>query len=185
MSTLAAVTGRFQPVHAQHLELFALGLAACDRLVVAVTNPDPGARHEEDTSAHRHLAEANPFTFYERVRLLTAALGGAGLADRAVVVPFDLTRPATWFDYVPRGARHWVRAYSPWERDKADRLRAAGYEVTVLDGDPDDRLDATTIRAQLFAGTGDEGTWADLVPAATVPVLRELLAARAVPRPTT
>ena len=60
--TLAAVTGRFQPVHAQHLELFALALAEHDHLVVAVTNPDSGARHEAATSTHRHTDAANPFT---------------------------------------------------------------------------------------------------------------------------
>src|SRR6185503_2780148 len=84
----AAVTGRFQPVHHQHLELFALALAEHDHLVVAVTNPDSGARHEAATSTHRHTDAANPFTYFERLRLLRAALDGAGLADRASVVPF-------------------------------------------------------------------------------------------------
>jgi nicotinamide mononucleotide adenylyltransferase len=171
--SLAAVTGRFQPVHAQHLELFALALAAHDHLVVAVTNPDTGARHTASTSAHRHTDEANPFTFYERVRLLGAALTGAGLADRTTVVPFDLTRPHLWPEYVPRSAVQYVRAYSPWEKEKAGRLDAGGYAVVVLDGDPTTKLDASAIRAR-FA----DGTWTGLVPAATVPVLTDLLAAR-------
>ena len=169
--SVAAVTGRFQPVHAQHLELFALALAAHDRLVVAVTNPDTGARHAESTSAHRHTDAANPFTYYERARLLAAALAGAGLADRATVVPFDLTRPAVWDEYVPRDAVHYVRAYSAWESDKAARLTGGGYRVVVLDGDPATKLDATDIRAH-FA----DDTWRGLVPPATVPVLAELLA---------
>ncbi|MHC1559624.1 adenylyltransferase/cytidyltransferase family protein [Actinomycetospora sp. C-140] len=170
MTTLAAVTGRFQPVHAQHLELFALALAEHDRLVVAVTNPDTGARHAEPTSSHRHTDAANPFTYYERARLLAAALTGAGMADRSMVVPFDLTRPGVWTEYVPRDAVHYVRAYSAWESDKASRLADGGYRVVVLDGDPAAKLDATGIRAH-FA----DGTWRDLVPAATVPVLAELL----------
>ena len=125
--SLAAVTGRFQPVHAQHLELFAHALREHDELVVAVTNPDTGARREELTSAHRHTDAANPFTYYERVRLLTVALAGAGLAERTVVVPFDLTRPELWPQYVPLHARHYVRAYSAWEKDKASQLEAGGY----------------------------------------------------------
>jgi nicotinamide mononucleotide adenylyltransferase len=182
----AAVTGRFQPVHAQHLELFALALAEHDRLVVAVTNPDTGARHTAATSAHRHTAEANPFTYYERVRLLGAALAAEGLADRTVVVPFDLTRPERWAEYVPRTAVHYVRAYSAWEIDKAERLAAGGYAVVVVDGDPAAKVDATTIRAHLFDGSDDgsddgsgDDTWPALVPPATVPVLAELLADRA------
>lgn len=171
--SLAAVTGRFQPVHAQHLELFALALAEHDHLVVAVTNPDSGARHPASTSAHRHTAGANPFTYYERVRLLDAALAGAGIADRATVVPFDLTRTQWWGEYVPRSAVHYVRAFSAWESDKAGRLAEGGYAVVVVDGDPATKIDASTIRAHF-----DDGTWSGLVPPATVPVLTELLAQR-------
>ncbi|GAA4839557.1 hypothetical protein GCM10023201_31620 [Actinomycetospora corticicola] len=166
--SLAAVTGRFQPVHAQHLDLFAHALADHDELVVAVTNPDRGARRREATSAHRHTDAANPFTFYQRVRLLTAALAGAGLT--ATVVPFDLTRPDVWPEYVPLDAHQYVRAYSDWEAEKAAQLRAGGYAVTVLVGDPDAKLEATDIRAGF-----DDGSWEDLVPASTVPVLRSLL----------
>ena len=172
---LAAVTGRFQPVHDQHLELFALALAGQDHLVVAVTNPDRGARHAEPTSAHRHTAAANPFSYFERVRLLTAALRGAGLGDRATVVPFDLTRPGEWTQYVPADAVQVVRAFGDWERAKAARLADAGYRVTVIDGDPTAKQDATTVRALL---AGPEAGWVDAVPAATVPVLRAMLADR-------
>src|SRR5439155_1142186 len=103
---------------------------------------------------HRHTDAANPFTYYERLRLLTAALAGAGLADRAVVVPFDLTRPDLWAQYVPRHARHYVRAYSAWEKDKAAQLEAGGYAVTVLDGDPSGKLDASAIRAAVLEALG-------------------------------
>lgn len=171
--TLAAVTGRFQPVHAQHLELFALALAEHDHLVVAVTNPDTAARHLAATSAHRHTDDANPFTYFERARLLAAALAGAGMAERATVVPFDLTRPEVWAEYVPRDAVHYVRVFSAWESDKAQRLSDGGYGVVVVDGDPATKLDAATIRAG-FA----DGTWAELVPRATVPVLTQLLERR-------
>lgn len=167
---LAAVTGRFQPVHHQHLELFALALAEHDHLVVAVTNPDSGARAEAATSAHRHTDAANPFTYFERLRLLRAAFDGAGLGDRTSVVPFDLTRPHLWPEYVPLGARQFVRAYSAWEKDKAGQLADGGYAVTVVDGDPAAKLDAAAIRAR-FA----DGTWEALVPPATLQILRELL----------
>jgi cytidyltransferase-like protein len=178
MNRLACVTGRFQPVHRQHLELFDIAARDADHLVVAVTNPDSGARHEEPTSAHRHRPHANPFTYFERTRLLQAALTGSGLADRTTIVPFDLTRPECWPEYVPLQTRHLVRVYGDWEREKARRLAAAGYRVTVLDGDPAAKISATVIRARLHEAAGG---WTDLVPEAVVPVLAELLAARAVP----
>jgi cytidyltransferase-like protein len=174
MSSLAAVTGRFQPVHAQHVELFGRALAEADRLAVAITNPDAEARHAQPTSAHRHTEQANPFTYYERARMLDAALAEAGLATRATVVPFDLTRPGVWGDYVPLAARQFVRVYDDWEQQKADWLTGAGYRVTVLDGDPAGRVSGTGIRAALRAGRDP----ATLLPPAAAGVLSELLAER-------
>ncbi|MDN5747919.1 MAG: cytidyltransferase [Pseudonocardia sp.] len=160
-------------MHDQHLELIGIALERCAHVVVAVTNPDTEARHEEPTSAHRHTAAANPFTYFERARLLTAALDGAGYRDRITVVPFDLTRPAVWADYVPPHARQFVRAYDDWERQKAAALEAGGYAVTLLEGDPAAKLSASDIRARLAASSGRH----DGVPAGVGPVLDELLAA--------
>jgi nicotinamide mononucleotide adenylyltransferase len=171
MMSLGCVTGRFQPVHGQHLTLFDAALADCGHLVVAVTNPDSSARHEEATSTHRHTPGANPFTYFERVLLLQAALDEWGHSAETTVVPFDLTRPELWPQYVPVTARQFVRAYSDWEREKARRLALAGYAVTLLDGDSARRLSSSDIRAQMWSG----GEWQALVPAATVPLLRRLL----------
>lgn len=173
MIEFGCVTGRFQPVHNQHLELFEIALGQCDHLVVAVTNPDPGARHEEASSAHRHTAESNPFTYFERVRLLGAALADPIRAGRVTIVPFDLTRPQFWPQYVPQSAHHFVRAYSAWEREKAGWFEHAGYGVTLLDGDPATKLCATDIRQAMRSGNH---RWQQQVPSATVPLLGELLA---------
>lgn len=170
MTRLVCVTGRFQPVHRQHVELFGIALRDADHLIVAITNPDPGARREETTSAHRHLAESNPFTYFERARMLQAALDDAGLATRSTIVPFDLTRPDGWSAYVPLHATHVVRAYSDWERHKAQVLADAGYPVTLIDGDPEGKLAATDIRARL---QGDPASWSDLVPAPVAAMLAE------------
>ena len=171
MSGLVCVTGRFQPVHEQHLELFGIALRDADHLLVAVTNPDAGSRRAEPTSAHRHLPESNPFTYFERVWLLRAALEACGLSTRTTIVPFDLTRPACWTDYVPLRARHLVRVYGEWERDKARRLADAGYPVTVLEGDPAHRISGSDLRAQVRDG---RATWHDLVPEPVARILREL-----------
>lgn len=169
---LGCVTGRFQPLHRQHLDLLAIALDACAHVIVAVTNPDTGARQEEPTSTHRHTAAANPFTYYERVRLIEAAVRQNGYADRITIVPFDLTQPAFWAQYVPLSANQFVRAYGDWERQKAQRFERAGYAVTLLRGDPVDRVSAGEVRARLMAG---ESHWQALVPAATIPMLEEFL----------
>jgi nicotinamide-nucleotide adenylyltransferase len=172
---LGCVTGRFQPVHAQHLGLVAIALEECEHVIVAVTNPDPGTWHREPTSAHRHTASANPFTFYERTRVLGAALAAEGWTQRTSIVAFELARPQAWPHYVPSGARQYVRAYSAWEREKARRLEAAGYPVTLLDGDERERRSASEIRDRMTAG---DAMWERLVPPATVSLLRQFMAER-------
>lgn len=168
------MTGRFQPVHDDHLRLFRRALADADALVVAVTNPDPGTHRAEPAAEHRHQAEANPFTYFERLLLLTAAVGADPvLAGRVHVVPFDLARPERWESYVPLDAVQHVGVYGDWEREKVRRLAAAGYRVVAAPGDPAARRSGTAVRAALRAAG-----WEDLVPAATVPVLRRLLGAR-------
>ena len=176
---LVCVTGRFQPVHEDHLRLFRAACTDGDRLVVALTNPDPGSRPVDATSEHRHRADANPFTYYERVELLTAALSGddrlpPGAAARVRLVPFDLARPEHWCHYVPLSAVQYVGVHGAWEREKARRLGAQGYRVVEVRGEGRSRRTSTAIRSALRAGHD----WERLVPPATVPVLRGLLADR-------
>ena len=172
MNRFACVTGRFQPLHHQHMDLFSIALQKSDYLIVAITNPDVGARHDEQTSAHRHTQSANPFTFHERARLITAALETAGMQHRSMIVPFDLTRASHWHEYVPRAATHFVRAYSDWERQKADILRQGGYKVELMEGDNQSRLSASDIRLEI---AGEGGSWRTLVAPGTVNLIDEFL----------
>ena len=169
----ACVTGRFQPVHEQHLALFEIALAAYPQLIVAVTNPDPESRRQEPTSAHRHLPSANPFSYFERVRLLDAGLRSRGWDARVTVVPFDLTAPEVWPHYVPLTARQFVRAYGDWERRKARLFEQAGYAVTLIEGDAANRISAGDIRALMRLR---DGRWRESVPEATLPLLDAMLA---------
>ena len=165
---LACVTGRFQPVHDQHLDLFEIALATAEHLVVAVTNPDSGALYASAASAHRHRPADNPFTYFERVRFLEAALTGRGLRGRTTIVPFDLSTPARWPEYVPLTARQFVRVYGDWEATKVRLFQDAGYPVAALAGDPAVRRSSSVIRERMR--TGDD--WESLVPPALVPTLR-------------
>jgi nicotinamide-nucleotide adenylyltransferase len=174
-SSLSCVTGRFQPVHRQHLELFLEALGTSERLIVAITNPDPGTRAARPESAHRHLPEANPFTYYERLRLVRAALAGAGITEASVdVVPFPIHHAEVWPHYVPLGAIHLVRVSSAWEEAKARELEAAGYPVRVIRGGEHARLSGTEVRRALREG----GQWREMLPGSVVPLVERLLADR-------
>ncbi len=179
-AALACVTGRFQPVHDDHLRLLRQALDERGRLVVGITNPDPGGMRPEPASDHRHLVEANPFTYFERLELLAAALAspdgiGQDAAAGVRFVPFDLARPQHWPAYVPLSAVQYVGVSADWEREKARRLVAAGYQVVEVPRDPATRRSASEVRTALRRGEG----WEALVPPATVTPLRALLTARA------
>lgn len=171
MSGPACVTGRFQPVHEDHLRLFRMGLEERGRLIVGITNPDRSSRRPEPGSAHRHREDANPFTYWERSGLLLAALGHD---PRVVLVPFDLGRPELWECYAPLDAVQYVGRGGAWEAEKAHRLAGAGYRVIEAEPGPGGRRTSTEIRAAIRAG----GDWERLVPPATVAPLRALLARR-------
>jgi len=155
MSRTACVTGRFQPVHVQHVELFLRALDTADRLIVAITNPTPDTYATQDVTLHRNQPDANPFDVNTRTALLNASLTDAGIFDVTTLVTFDIFAPDTWGDVVPFDVTQVVRVYSPWEADKVVRFRAAGYPVRVLDGDSQGRITASQIRASLAAKTDD------------------------------
>lgn len=157
------VTGRLQPVHNGHLELFRMVLAAGLRLIVGITNPDPPSREAHPDHDSRHLAENNPFTFHQRLTMVHAALASAGISPvRYDIVPFPLHNPERVEHYVPLDVVQYVRVFSsPWEAGKADMLRGYGYTVELVDGDGEHRITASSIREAYRLGR----PWRDLVPA--------------------
>ncbi len=165
------VTGRFQPIHFDHLALLRHAFALAEHVVVGITNPEPAARTAHPGSAHRHLASANPWTYDERAALIAAALHADGVAaDRYTILPFPLDEPARWPDLVPPGTPQLVRVFSDWEREKVRRFSEQGYPPIVLEGDIATRLSASDIRAAMRSGAA----WQAQVP----PGARELLAQR-------
>jgi len=158
---VAAVTGRFQPFHNDHLALVLLALDRANRIVVGITNPDRRSQLEQDSSAHRHLDSANPFTYIERLRVVTAALLAGGVpADRFDVVPFPLDAPCAWSSYADDDALQVVRIFTAWEADKADALERSGYRILRLTGSLSDRISASDIRRCMAEGL----PWEHLVP---------------------
>jgi cytidyltransferase-like protein len=174
--TAAAVTGRFQPFHIGHWELLSIALAEAEEVFIGITNPDPASWHEHDSSAHRHLPDSNPFTFWERQRMIRSALDRQGVQSRCSIVPFPLDRPSAWSSYIPLSAVQFVRVFSDWERDKVGILHEGGYSVRVIEGDPAQAVRATNIRAAL--ATEGDGSWQELLPDGVVDVLPAWVSAR-------
>jgi cytidyltransferase-like protein len=162
------IHGRFQPFHLGHLEYLRAAAARSERLLVGITNPDRLHTRAEAADGARHLPEANPFSYTERLLMVTAAAEDAGIPVR--VIPFPISEPAVWPDYVPAGTVQFLRVLSPWGAAKLERLRAGGYEVVVLEAAAGKEVSGEQVRAAMRAG----GDWQALVPPAVAEVIRSL-----------
>ena len=91
-------------------------------------------------------------------------------ADEGIVVhviPFPVNEPELWDAYVPADVTQYIRLFSDWGGTKLDRLRAAGYEVVVLDEGAEKEISGVAVRAALR--DGDD--WRTLVPPGVARVL--------------
>lgn len=165
------VHGRYQPFHNGHLACLRQAADGCRQLLVGITNPDRSALLPEPADPARHLPEANPFTYTERLLMVRAALREVRLATPVVIVPFPIGQPWLWDDYVPAGTVHFVRLFSDWGRAKVERLTAAGQRVVTLEPGAAKDVSGTEVRAALRAGMAG---WPALVPPAVADLLAQL-----------
>lgn len=165
------IHGRFQPFHRGHLEYMRGAAERCDELFVGITNPDPAHVKPEAADPARHLPESNPWSYSERLLMVKAAAADAGLDLAALhVIPFPVNEPDLWSAYVPAGVTQYLRVFSDWGGEKLERLRAAGYEVVVLDQGAEKEVSGSQVREALRSGAD----WESLVPAGVARVLRDL-----------
>lgn len=165
------IHGRFQPFHLGHLEYLKGAAARSDEVFVGITNPDPTHVKPEASDPVRHLPESNPYTYVERLLMVKAAAADAGLApERLHVIPFPVNTPELWDAYVPRDVVQYIRLFSDWGGTKLDRLRAAGFEVVVLDEGTAKELSGADVRAAIR----EELEWEPLVPPGVAAVIKRL-----------
>jgi len=165
------IHGRFQPFHVGHLEYLLGAAELCDEVFVGITNPDPSRIKPEASDPVRHLPESNPYTYVERLLMVKAAARGAGLDLGSVhVLPFPVNEPELWSAYVPPGVTQYLRLFSSWGGTKLERLRAAGYEVEVLDEGVQKEVSGAAVRERMQ----NAGDWQSLVPPGVADVIRRL-----------
>ncbi|HYZ18537.1 MAG TPA: adenylyltransferase/cytidyltransferase family protein [Gaiellaceae bacterium] len=171
MRARGMIHGRFQPFHNGHLEYMRGAAAQCEELYVGITNPDPSRIKPEPSDPARHLPESNPWSYAERQLMVKAAAQDLGLDLAHVhVIPFPVNEPDLWRAYVPDGVTQFLRLFSDWGGEKLERLRAAGYEVVVLDEGAEKGLSGSDVRTAFREGGG----WESLVPPGVARILRDL-----------
>jgi nicotinamide-nucleotide adenylyltransferase len=162
------IHGRFQPFHNGHLEYLRGAAAQSDEVFVGITNPDPQRIKEERSDPLRHLPESNPFSYVERLLMISAVAEDEGI--RAHVIPFPVNEPELWAAYVPAEVTQYLRLFSEWGGTKLERMREAGYEVVILDEGAEKQVSGTDVRDALRAGRD----WETLVPPAVARVIKML-----------
>ena len=167
------VHGRFQPFHNHHLEYAMKGLARCKHLLIGITNADPLEIQQEETSNHRHLEQSNPFTYFQRMRMIRSSLVDEGVKPNSFsIVPLPIHNPKRWEYYLPdpKNVTLFIRVFSDWEQTKVDRFRTHGWNVEVLDPGIPKGIEATNVRQELDR----KGPWEVLVPRAVANIIREI-----------
>jgi nicotinamide-nucleotide adenylyltransferase len=162
------IHGRFQPFHNGHLEYLRGAAARSDVVFIGITNPDPKRIKEEPSDPLRHLPESNPFSYVERLLMVSEVAHDERI--RAHVIPFPVNEPELWPAYVPPDVTQYLRLFSDWGGTKLERMREAGYEVVVLDEGVEKRISGADVRAALGAGED----WEALVPQGVARVIRSL-----------
>lgn len=160
LASYGMIHGRFQPFHRGHAAYLGAAADLCETLVVGITNPDAASRQPVPSDEHRHLPEANPFSYFERLQMVRRAARDVGVDDRRLeIVPFPIHQPDLWADYVRPQSLMIMRILSPWGETKRQLLERHGFTVHLLDDERDARITGTDVRAAL-AGDGD---WRELV----------------------
>jgi nicotinamide-nucleotide adenylyltransferase len=162
------IHGRFQPFHLGHLEYLRGAAARSDGVWVGITTPDPTRVKEEPSDPLRHLPDSNPYTYAERLLMVTETARDESIDVH--VIPFPVNEPELWDAYVPRDAVQFIRHFSDWGGTKIERLRAAGYEVVVLDEGAEKEISGADVRSAMRGG----GDWRSLVPPGVARVIDSL-----------
>ena len=172
------VFGRFQPFHLGHLNLVRVVARLPDPFVVGVTNPDPTVIKPEPTRPERHLANLNPFTYFDRMRMVQAALIEDGIPlERCSIVPLAVNTPEVWRYYLPENLTAYVPMFDEsqeptiaWQRAKLERFKSMGYGAKPID-ELEKVIHATDVRVRIARGE----PWRGLCPKSVEEIIQQLL----------
>lgn len=159
----AAVCGRFQPLHNEHLDYILESKRRARRLWVGLVSPSQA----NESPIYRLTSSANPLTYEERAEMILAALSEENIPrDDIVVVPFDIERAAN----IPVEIPMLITKCDSWSDQKEGILRL-NYRVQVLKHRTGTQITGSRIRDMILKG---DDSWMSLVPAATARLVTRL-----------
>ena len=170
---IASIHGRFQPFHNGHLSYALAAFAKCKYLYIGITQIERKEMPEFSSAVHRSRKDANPLTFFERARLVKAALDGADVsAEQYSIIPFPIERIETLSEYFPSHGICFTTKHSEWNSEKISILNQAGYSVEVI-AEPDrfvsNRKTGSEIRTLIRQ---NDIAWTSFVPANVAEIIQ-------------
>lgn len=164
MEKIGVVCGRFQIFHNEHLQYVMAAKEKCEHLIVGITSPDPSVSPVEKADVSRSSDVANPCTYYERMKMIEAALFEQGLRrEEFDLVPYPIGCPELVKYYIPQNACHFITILDEWGDCKKERIEKWGYKVHVLWKKTEKGISSTMLRQCMVEGK----PWKQYVPNAT------------------
>lgn len=162
---IGVIHGRFQGLHNGHVEYLLAGKSRCEHLVIGITNFLCNAQSERISSIdnHRLTAQANPFTYFERMEMIRLALLENNVKESEFsIVPFSIEQPEQLFNFTPKNAVYYITIYDDWGREKLRILKELKLNVDVMweRAESQKPVSGTLVRAQIRSGEN----WEQFVP---------------------
>lgn len=166
------IHGRFQPPHHGHMEYLLSGLSRCDYLLIGLTNPDPTMVEDHAADRDRSSPHANPFTYYERFKMVKAAMLERGVPrSQFAIIPFPINKPDLLEHYVPDDGTYFITIYDEWGEVKEELLEEQGFNVEIMwEREMSERLTSGT---QVRKFMSENKAWEALVPEAVETIIKK------------
>lgn len=130
---------------------------------------EPGIGRQ--TAPHRLDSNSNPFTYFQRSEIVTAALLEAGIPpDRFSIGPFPIEVPERLPEFWPTDRVCYTTIVDKWNEEKVRVLTDIGYEVQILSVVPSPSIRSGTLIRQSIRSGGNE--WENWVPPAVASLIK-------------
>jgi nicotinamide mononucleotide adenylyltransferase len=167
MLSSAIVCGRFQPFHNEHLKYILAAYGRARFLWIGITKPWQTIHHE--ALSHRETADANPYNYITRLRMVSQSLIECGISgDDFRIIPFDFEDPHKLSQCDPPCKDVFVTITDAWSQEKISKLENCGKTVSSLYENLNPEITGTNVRSLRESGSE---AWKRLVPPAVVKIL--------------
>lgn len=163
------VIGRFQPFHWGHFEYLVEAARLGTELVIGIANPTEVEIRFSNSDPRRSRKDENPFSYYQRSRMISVSLQRLTPQLTFTIKPCDLRSPALLRGSLGTCDLVALTIYDAWGNEKCDLAREAGYDVVVLWR----RRDKLTTGSEIRRRWRSDEPWEHLVPSGTADMLRQ------------